>query len=73
MAQYEYKFVKIPRSPMTKQKDRLKADDFKKCKDVIASEAQNGWRLKQVVVPYQERFGLYIAKGYEIIFEREVN
>lgn len=72
MVQYEYKFVEIPRSQMTKQKDRLNADDFKKCKDVIASEAQNGWRLKQVVVPYQERFGLFRAKGYEIIFEKEI-
>ncbi|MFT9076095.1 DUF4177 domain-containing protein [Ethanoligenens sp.] len=66
MAQYEYRFVEIPLSPMTKQ-----ADDIKKCKEVIASDAQNGWRLKQVVVPYHERFGLFRAKGYEIIFEKE--
>jgi hypothetical protein len=72
MAQYEYKFVKIPRSSMAKQKDWLKSDDFKKSKDVIVSEA-NGWRFKQVVVPYQERLGLFIAKGYEIIFEKEIN
>lgn len=67
MARYEYKFIEIPRSKMFE-----KQDDFEKCKEVIASEAQNGWRLKQVVVPYQEKSGTYFSKGYEVILEREV-
>lgn len=66
MAQYEYKFVELPRSSILG-----KQDDFKKCKDVIISEARNGWRLKQVAVPYQEKSGAYFAKGYEIILEKE--
>lgn len=68
MAQYEYKFVKIPRvTTFTKQ------DDFEKCKDVIISEAKDGWRLKQVVVPYEEKAGAFFPKGYQIIFEKEIN
>lgn len=66
MAQYEYKFVEIPRSSLF-----AKQDDFEKCKEVISSEAKNGWRLKQVIVPYQENCGAFFAKGYEIIFEKE--
>ncbi len=73
MAQYEYKFIEVPRSPkFAKQADRLSSDDFKKCEDIIVREAKSGWRLKQVVVPYQERFGLFTAKGYEIILEKEI-
>lgn len=68
MLQYQYKFVEIPRSSLLG-----KHDDFDKCKEVIVSEAQNGWRLKQVIVPYQEKSGAYFPKGYEIIFEKEVN
>lgn len=68
MAQYEYKFVEIPRSSTSG-----KQDDFEKCKDVIVTETKNGWRFKQVVVPYRERFGAYFAKGYEIIFEKEIS
>lgn len=73
MTQFEYKFVQVSRSPkFAKQKERLNCDDFKKCEDIITLEAKNGWRLKQVVVPYQERFGLFAAKGYEIILEKEI-
>ncbi len=68
MVQYEYKFVALPRSSLLS-----KQDDFEKCKDVIASESKSGWRLKQVVVPYQEKSGAYFAKGYEIIFEKEIS
>jgi hypothetical protein len=68
MAQYEYKFVEPPRSSLLG-----KQDDFEKCKDVIVSETKNGWRLKQVVVPYQEKCGAYFAKGYEIILEKETS
>lgn len=67
MAQYEYKFVEIPRST-----GFAKQDDFEKCKEAIVSEAKDGWRFKQIVVPYQEKCGAYFAKGYEIIFEQEI-
>lgn len=65
--QYEYKFVEIPRSKMLD-----KQDDFEQCKNAIVSQAKDGWRLKQVVVPYQEKSGAFFAKGYEIIFEKEI-
>lgn len=69
MAHYEYKFVEVPR------KGGLKAqsgDTFEACKQVIADEAAKGWRLKQVVTPFNEKMGMSVATGYQIIFEREV-
>lgn len=65
--QYEYKFVEIPRSKMSG-----KQDDFEQCKNAIVSQAKDGWRLKQVVVPYHEKFGAFFAKGYEVVFEKEI-
>lgn len=68
MAPYEYKFVEVPRSTrFTKQ------NDFERCKDIITSEINNGWRLKQVITPYQEKSGVFFPKGYEIIFEKEID
>lgn len=69
MAHYEYKFVEVPR------KGGLKAqpgDTFEVCKQVIADEAAKGWRLKQVVTSFNEKMGVSVATGYQIIFECEV-
>lgn len=69
MERYEYKFVEV------KAKRELKAqcgDTFEECKQVITAEAQNGWRLKQVVVPFNEKLGVNSATGYQIIFEKEI-
>lgn len=69
MKKYEYKFIEVP----VKNGFKLKAGDtFEACKGIIASEAENGWRLKQVVTPFSEKMGVYGAIGYEIIFEREI-
>lgn len=69
MKTYEYKFVEVPRAGGL----RVKAGDtFEACKQVIAAEAAQGWRLKQVVTPFDEKSGVYAAMCYQVIFEREV-
>ncbi len=45
-------------------------DTFKKCMDVIEEQAQDGWRLVQVLVPPNEKTGVMSAYAYEIIFEK---
>lgn len=66
---YEYKFVQVPFESSRKSKT---GDSFEKCKEIILEESKNGWRLKQVVVPANEKTGVYGAYCYEIIFEKEV-
>lgn len=69
MKRFEYKFVEVA----AKNRGRAKASEaFDECKGIIVSEAENGWRLKQVVTPFNEKMGVYGAVGYEIIFEREI-
>lgn len=69
MQKYEYKFVKIEAKSGFKVKS---GDTFEECKVIIQAEAEKGWRLKQVVVPFSEKTGVYGTSCYEIIFEREV-
>ena len=75
MKKYEYKFVEVPL--VTEKKCIMsiahKGETFEACKDVIIKEAENGWRLKQVVVPFNEKSGVYGTYCYQVIFEREVN
>ena len=68
MKRYEYRFVEItPQSSLQKKKE----DPFELCRQTILQEASQGWRLKQVVVPWNEKMGAYGTKGYQIILERE--
>lgn len=69
MIKYEYKFVEIPRKTGVKVKT---GETFEECKQVIMAEAEQGWRLKQVVTPFDEKTGVFVSKCYQIIFEREV-
>lgn len=69
MKKYEYKFVKVDIKSGLKTKA---GDTFEECKKVIVSEAEQGWRLKQVVTPINEKSGVNSPLCYEIIFEREV-
>lgn len=69
MKKYEYKFVEIPRKTGLKVKV---GDTFEECKKVIIEEAEQGWKLKQVVTPFNEKAGVYAPYSYQIIFEREV-
>lgn len=66
---YEYKFVRVPFK--RKLKDPMDAS-FERVKEIITEEAKNGWRLKQVVVPANEKTGVYGAFCYEVIFEKEI-
>lgn len=68
MKRYEYKFVKVPAKSGFKVKS---GDTFNECKDIINAEAEKGWQLKQVVVPFSEKTGVYGTSCYEIIFEKE--
>ena len=56
MKKYEYKFVEIQRETGLKVKV---GDTFEKCKQVIIEEAEHGWKLKQVVTPFNEKTGGY--------------
>lgn len=66
---YEYKFINVPVDKSFKVK---RGDSFEKCKEIIKEEAKNGWRLKQIVTPINEKTGINVTYAYEIIFEREV-
>jgi len=45
-------------------------DTFEACKEIIQTKAAEGWRLKQVVTPFNEKMGVGGALGYQLIFER---
>lgn len=67
---YEYRFINVPVDKSFKVK---RGDSFEKCKEIIVEEAKNGWRLKQIVTPINEKTGVNITYAYEIIFERKVS
>lgn len=69
MKKYEYKFIEVPAKMGLKTKA---GETFEECKSIIISEAENGWRLKQVVTPFSEKMGVYGVIGYQIIFEKEI-
>ena len=67
---YEYKFVEVPlreKGFKTKQ-----GESFDKCKEIINYEAADGWRLKQIVVPANEKSGVSVPYCYQIIFEKPI-
>lgn len=68
MKKYEYKFIEVPKKSGIKGH----GSTFTECQNIIMEEAQNGWRLKQVVVPFNEKTGVYGAWCYQIIFEWEI-
>lgn len=67
---YEYRFINVPVDKSFKVK---RGDSFEKCKEIIVEEAKNGWRLKQIVTPINEKTGVNVTYAYEIIFERKVS
>lgn len=69
MKKYAYKFVEVSRK--SGMKDKI-GDTFEECKQVILAEAEQGWRLKQIVTPFNEKTGLSVLLCYQIIFEREI-
>lgn len=67
MELYEYKFVEVSKKLMKKEEA-----GFKCCENVIKNEAKDGWRLKQVVTPFNHKAGVYVPENYTIIFERKM-
>lgn len=67
MDRYEYDFVEVPVRFGFKMKV---GDTFEACKEIIRDRAAEGWRLVQVVTPFNEKLGVYGNLGYQIIFER---
>lgn len=67
---YDYKFIKVPLGINGGFKTKT-GDAFERCKEIILEEAKKGWRLKQVVVPANEKTGVYGTYCYQIIFEKE--
>ncbi|MCM1400049.1 MAG: DUF4177 domain-containing protein [Clostridium sp.] len=65
MKNYEYKFVEV------KRQAGLAGITFEECKKVIVSEAEQGWRFKQIVAPINEKSSVNNPLCYQIIFERE--
>lgn len=65
MKKYEYKFIEVNAKRGLKDKA---GDTFDECKRIITAESENGWRLKQVVTPFNEKLGINSAMGYQIIF-----
>lgn len=58
MLTYEYKFVEVPLRE--KGFSAKVGEGFDRCKEIIAKEAANGWRLKQIVIPANEKTGVAV-------------
>ncbi len=69
MKKYEYKFVEVPIKRGLKIKT---GDTFEECKKIINSNSEQGWRLRQIVMPLNEKTGVFTANSYQIIFEKEL-
>ena len=67
---FEYNFVQVPFEYFLKSKQD---ESFDRCKEVILEESKNGWRLKQVFIPANEKTGIFKAYCYEVIFERKID
>jgi hypothetical protein len=63
---YEYKFVEVP---LREKGFKTKlGEGFDRCKEIIIEEAANGWRLKQIVIPANEKTGVAAPYCYQIVF-----
>ena len=66
---YQYKFIEVL---LVKSFKAKRGASFENCKEIIVAEAKNGWRLKQIVTPVNEKTGVYMPYCYQIIFEKEI-
>ncbi|MEG0894286.1 MAG: DUF4177 domain-containing protein [Oscillospiraceae bacterium] len=69
MKKYEYKFIEVK---IETEFDVQQGDTFEKCKNIVQSETQAGWKLNQIVIPYNEKFGIGGVYCYQIILEKEI-
>ena len=42
-------------------------DDFYMVKDFLLSMTDNDWKFKQIVIPFDEKKGIYCTLGYEAV------
>lgn len=68
MKEYEYKFVEVPIRGGLRVKP---GDSFQDCKEVVLQGAREGWRLVQIVTPFNEKMGVAGAFCYQVVLERE--
>lgn len=66
---FEYKFEKVFISNGIKESQSNNMDQVEK---VIEENANDGWRLSQVLVVPKEKAGLFMINYYQVIFEREI-
>ena len=66
---FEYKFEKVIISNGIKESQSNNMDQVEK---VIEENANDGWRLSQVLVVPKEKVGLFMINYYQVIFEREI-
>ena len=64
---YAYRFIEVPKHC---GRDVQPGDTFAECKRIILAEAEQGWRLKQIVTPFHEKAGVSAAYCYQIILEK---
>ena len=68
---YEYKFYRVPLETKAQGSNVDCKDDFYMVKDFLLSMTDNDWKFKQIVIPFDEKKGIYCTLGYEVIFERK--
>ncbi|MDD5795034.1 MAG: DUF4177 domain-containing protein [Clostridiales bacterium] len=66
---YKYEFVDVETGNNLRE---TKDTGFEKCKSIINQYAEQGWRLVQVVTPYNEKMGIMRPFKYTIIFEKSM-
>ncbi|MFO3717776.1 DUF4177 domain-containing protein [Anaerococcus sp. ENR1011] len=66
---FEYKFEKNVISNGFKESQSNNMDQVEK---VIEENANDGWRLSQVLVVPKEKAGLFMINYYQVIFERKI-
>ena len=67
MGKFDYKFVEVPLDGNLKNGNM---ETLERCKEIIMSEAAQGWRLIQIISPAGER-RMISGGSYEIVLEKE--
>ena len=70
---YEYKFYRVPLETKAQGSNVDCKDDFYMVKDFLLSMTDNDWKFKQIVIPFDEKKGIYCTLGYEVTFLKGKN
>ncbi|MGG5461008.1 DUF4177 domain-containing protein [Clostridium sp. B9] len=66
---YDYKFINVP---VERRFRSNRGESFEKCKEIVSEQSKQGWRLKQIVVPVNEKTYADAPFCYEIILEKKI-